>query len=196
MCVHCWWYVCRYWCNVPVCSWYYFILLHFILFYFTIFVTSCRYRCYGAWGYLFIFKFWDAIQNFIWNMWQVVFANILVQGRVVHSYIYSFFYSSSHIVSLPSYNFEVVYCCFVASSALVFKYRWRCFQMFFGSFSKGSRWLPYILIFTLNLVTLEPAYDITFLGNSVLIFWWYQDIFQGLSSFEMYLFSIFLQIDL
>ena len=34
------------------------------------------------------FKFWDVTQNYVPNIWQVVFANVFVQGRVVHSNIY------------------------------------------------------------------------------------------------------------
>ena len=71
---------------------------------------------------LFCFKFWHGIQNFIPNMWQVVFANIFIQGSVVNSYIYSFFYNSNHIMLLPAYDWKVVHCCYVASSVLVLKY--------------------------------------------------------------------------
>ena len=33
------------------------------------------------------FKFWDGIHSFIPNMWQVVYANISIQGRGVICYI-------------------------------------------------------------------------------------------------------------
>ena len=33
------------------------------------------------------FKFWDGILYFVPNMWQVVFANVSIQGRVVYSNI-------------------------------------------------------------------------------------------------------------
>ena len=79
--------------------------------------------------FLFVyFKFWDGIQNFIPNMWQVVFANVFMQGMFVNSYIYSFFYPSSYIVPLPAYDLEVIHCYYVASTVLVFKYWWMCFQ--------------------------------------------------------------------
>ena len=50
-------------------------------------------------------------------------ASISIQGRVVDPNIYCFFYGSSHVVPLPAYLFEVVHCCGVASSGLVFKNR-------------------------------------------------------------------------
>ena len=62
---------------------------------------------------------------------------------------------------LPAYYLEVVHCCCVASSVLVFKYWWRCFPMFLISLSKCSSWLLYIFINTFSLATLAPVYDIT-----------------------------------
>ena len=43
-------------------------------------------------------------------MWQVVFANIFVQGRIVHSYIFSFFDGPGNIVPLPAYDSKVLNC--------------------------------------------------------------------------------------
>ena len=40
-------------------------------------------------------------------MWQVVFANVLIEGRVVDSDVTGFFDGSGHTMSLPSYDFEV-----------------------------------------------------------------------------------------
>ena len=37
------------------------------------------------------FKFWDGKQNFVSNLWQIVLANIFIQGRVVDSHVYCFF---------------------------------------------------------------------------------------------------------
>ena len=55
------------------------------------------------------FKFWGGVYNFIPYMWQVVFANVFIQGRVVHSCVYCFFYGTSHIVPIPAYTFEAVH---------------------------------------------------------------------------------------
>ena len=43
-------------------------------------------------------------QNLVPNMWQVVFANVSIEGRVVDSDVNGFFDGSGHIMILPSYN--------------------------------------------------------------------------------------------
>ena len=40
-------------------------------------------------------------------MWQVVFANVSVEGKVVDPDINGFFDGSGHIMTLPCYNLEV-----------------------------------------------------------------------------------------
>ena len=40
-------------------------------------------------------------------MWQVVFVNVSIEGRVVDSDVNSFFDGPDHILTLPSYNLEV-----------------------------------------------------------------------------------------
>ena len=105
--------------------------------------------------------------------------------------MYSFFYGSSHLVPLPAYDLEVVHCCCVAISVFMFKYWWGCFQMFFVSLSKGSRWLPYVFIITFSFVMLEPVYYTALHCYHVLVLWKHQEIFQSLSSFEMHITTIF-----
>ena len=70
---------------------------------------------------LFRFQFWDGKQNFIPNVWQVVFANVSVEGRVVDSDVYGFFDGSGHILPLPISDFEILQCCFVTSNVLMSK---------------------------------------------------------------------------
>ena len=53
---------------------------------------------------------------------QVVFANISVEGRLVHSDVYGLFDDPGHIVTLHCYDFEIFQCCFVTSNVLMFKY--------------------------------------------------------------------------
>ena len=58
-----------------ICCWFVIILFYFH------FGTSCQHTCYCAMRlFLACFKLWDGMQNFIPNIWQVVFANIFVQG--------------------------------------------------------------------------------------------------------------------
>ena len=54
-------------------------------------------------------------------MWQVVFANVSVEGSLVDSDVNGFLDGSDHIVTLPSYSLEVFHCCCVASNILMFK---------------------------------------------------------------------------
>ena len=84
----------RYWCHVPMWDVDLSCLFYFILFYF-ILGASCMQRSYGAEVVcisftLFLviyFKLWDRMQKFIPDMWQIVFANISIQGSVVDFYI-------------------------------------------------------------------------------------------------------------
>ena len=38
---------------------------------------------------------------------------------------------------------------------------------------KGPRWLPYVLLLTVNIVTSEPVYDIAFLLDVIFVFRWH-----------------------
>ena len=57
--------------------------------------------------FYFSFQFLDGKQNLVQNMWQVVFAIVPIEGRVVDSDANGFFDGSGHTMPLPSYNFEV-----------------------------------------------------------------------------------------
>ena len=50
--------------------------------------------------YSFNFQFWGGKQNFVPNMWQVVFASIPVKGRVINSDVNGFFDGSGHAMSM------------------------------------------------------------------------------------------------
>ena len=82
------------------------------------------------------FQVWDGEQHYIPQVWQVVLPNVLIQSRIVHSYVHGFFDFSSHIVSLPAYDFDVFLTCCVTSVILVLINWWWSFQMFFIHFSK------------------------------------------------------------
>ena len=114
-----------------------------------------------------------------------------IQGRVVDSSRYCFFYGSSHTVPLLAYYFEVVHCCWVASRVLVFKDWWKHFQLFSISLFKCSGWLPYIFIIMLSLATLNLVYDITLFCYYIFVFCENQEIFQSIPSFKVYLNTIF-----
>ena len=48
-------------------------------------------------------------QNIIPYMWQVEFANVLIEGGVVDSYVNSFFDCSSSVMPIPSYHLKVLH---------------------------------------------------------------------------------------
>ena len=52
-------------------------------------------------------------------MWQIVLANISIEGRVVNTDVYCFFYGPGHVLLLPTYNLEVVYCCSMVNGVLM-----------------------------------------------------------------------------
>ena len=53
------------------------------------------------------FKFWDVKQNFTPYMWQVLFANISIQGWIVDPDVKSLLYCPLEILFLPSHNVEI-----------------------------------------------------------------------------------------
>ena len=85
------------------------------------------------------------MQNSVPNVWQIVFSNVSVQYGVIHFNIYGFFDGPSHVIPLPTHNFEVLNSCYMATATLmIINWRW-CLQMFSKSFTKCSRWLLYVL---------------------------------------------------
>ena len=48
------------------------------------------------------------MQNLIPYVWQMVFANVLIQGCIVDSYVQSLFYCSQEVLMLSSQYAEVV----------------------------------------------------------------------------------------
>ena len=59
---------------------------------------------------LFQFKFCDVIKNLIPHMRQMVFANIFVEGWIIHPYVYSLFDQPHEVVILSPHHTEVVNC--------------------------------------------------------------------------------------
>ena len=109
---------------------------------------------------------------------RLYLPNIFVQDRVVYSYIYRFFHGPSYIVLLPAYKFIVLHwCCVLPVVLWGSNIREGAFKCSPYLSPKVSGWLPYVLILTFNLVTLKPVYDIAFLGDCVLVLWWYQERF-------------------
>ena len=58
-------------------------------------------RCYCADCTYLVFSSGMGKQNFIPDVWQIVFANVSVEGRVVDPDVYGFFDSPGHILNPP-----------------------------------------------------------------------------------------------
>ena len=121
-------------------------------------------RCYSAEAVIYLFSIWDGMQHSIPKVWQVVPSNISVQSRIVHSYVMASL--TALAILQPSLPMILKF----STDVLVLKYWWWCFQMFFISFSKHSRWFPYVLIFTINPVTPKPVNHIALLFDAIFIF--------------------------
>ena len=48
------------------------------------------------------------MQNLMPYMWQMVFANVLIQGWIIDSYVQSLFNCSQEVLILSSHHAEVV----------------------------------------------------------------------------------------
>ena len=90
-------------------------------------------RCRGV---LINFEFWGGEQNFVPDMWQVVFSHISVESRVVHSDVDGLLDGSWDALTLSSNDFKVFHWCFVASCIIMLINWWWCFQVFFEFSSK------------------------------------------------------------
>ena len=125
-------------------------------------------------------------------MWQMVFANVSIKGWVIDPYEQSYFYCPDKVLVLPSNYAEVVDVSFVTWDVAVVMNGRGGLLMFFEPFCKGSCRLSYIFFLTPILTTFESVYDPTFVGNWIFVLGVHKEIFYGLTSFEVYLYTIFL----
>ena len=64
--------------------------------------------------------------------------------------------------------------------------------MFFEPFCKGSCRFSYVFFLTPIFTTFESVYDSTFVGNRIFVLGGHEQVFYDLTSFEVYLYTIFL----
>ena len=91
---------------------------------------------------------------------------------------------------LPPYYLEAVLCGGVACIVTVVMYRGGFLEVFFESFSKGPRGLPYVFLITCKVPTLELVYGPTFVFHKVLILGGNQEVFNGAVTLEVGLYAI------
>ena len=66
--------------------------------------------------------------------------------------------------------------------------------MFFEPFYKSSWRLSYVFFFTPIFTTFVSVYDPTFVGNRIFVLGGHEQVFYGLTSFKVYLYTIFWQV--
>ena len=64
--------------------------------------------------------------------------------------------------------------------------------MFLEPFCKSSCRLSYVFFFTPIFTTFVSVYDPTFVGNRIFVLGGHEQVFYGLTSFKVYLYTIFL----
>ena len=68
---------------------------------------------------------------------------------------------------------------------------WRCFQMFLESVPKFPSRFTYIFLRTVDVWSLVLVNNTTFLKFAVFVLWWYEKWLDGVGSFEMSLYALF-----
>ena len=71
-------------------------------------------------------------------MWQMVFANVLIEGWIVYPNVYSFFDQPNVIMLLSPHYSEIIKGSIMTCDGIVVMYGGGVFQMLFKPFTKGS----------------------------------------------------------
>ena len=143
------------------------------------------------WVDLFQFKFWHVKHNLIPYVRQMVFAYVLVEGWIVHLYVYCFFDSSDQVLVLLPHTAEVLRGGIMTSDVKMVIYWEGGLQVFSEPLSKSCWWLPYIFIITVHPVAFVSVDDCTFLCDGIFIFRSHHEAFDGFTSLTMYLHPMF-----
>ena len=94
------------------------------------------------------------MHNLIPYVWQMVFANVLIQGWIVDSYVQSLFYCSQEVLILSSQYTKVVNSDTMTRDDRMVMDRGRDLKMFLEPLCKISCWLTNILFITSPLLHL------------------------------------------
>ena len=130
---------------------------------------------------LFQVKLWDVKQNLIWYVRQMVFAYVLVEEWTIHPYVYCFFGSSDQVLALPAHYTEGINGGTMTSDVKLVTYWEGGLQVFTEPHDSP-------IYFIITLVSVDDA---MFLCDGILIFGSYQEVFNGITSFTIYLYLIF-----
>ena len=124
-------------------------------------------------------------QNLIPYMWQMVLANISIQGWIVDPNVQSFFYCSSEVLVLLPTMLKF-------STLMLWPVVLKWSNMGEGAFwcslnlSPKSSWgLSYIFLITLHPATFVTVDDPTLLQHRIFVLWGHQEVFDGYTSFKV-----------
>ena len=82
-------------------------------------------------------------------------------------------------MALPPYYLEIVLCVCMACIVTMVMYRGWFLKVFFESFSKGPRGLPYVFLITCKVPTLKPVDGPTFIFYGFIVLGGNQEVFNG-----------------
>ena len=133
-------------------------------------------------------EFWGVNQNLIPNMWQMVFANISVEGWIIDPYVLCLFYCSYLVQVLPPNNFEIVDGNTVTTDVPVVIYGRGGFQMFLEPFSKSSWGLSNIFLITIHPATMISVDDSTLFLDWISVFGSHQEVLDSGASLVIHLY--------
>ena len=92
------------------------------------------------------------MQNLIPDMWQMVLANISIQGWIIDPNVESFFDGSHEVLVLSPHYADVIYVNHMTRDAIVVIDGGWGLLVFFEPLSKSSGGLSYILLITLHSI--------------------------------------------
>ena len=125
-------------------------------------------------------------------MWQMVLANVSIKGWIIDPDIKGFFDGSCEVLVLSLHYVKIFSTNLVTSGVIVVKDGAWGLLMFLEPLSKYSGGYPYIFFITLHPVTFVPINDSTLFHERIFVLWSHQEAFDGITSFKVYLHSIFL----
>ena len=94
------------------------------------------------------------------------------------------------VLILPSHNVEIFNTYVMTSGVVVVKYGGGGLLVFFEPFTKGSWGLSCMFLITVHPATFVSVDDPTLLHHRILVLWGHQEVFNGSTSFEIYLYTI------
>ena len=133
--------------------------------------------------------FFCKTSSHMWGRWYL--PMFLFRDGIIDPYKYCFFDCSCEILVLPSNYGKFVDVNFVTWGVTVVKYWGRGLLMLSEPFCKGSARFSNVFFSTPLFIALISIYDSILAVDRIIVLGSHKEAFNGLSSFEMYLYPIF-----